>query len=195
MRKKGICKGFTVVENRDSNIKTVMVSVLFDDEADVQEIEYPQNGFDRPPYEGCLVYAEDTDTSWPYISGIDDNTESDTDAGDHTTYAVKDEKRVAAIRQTKDGMFEFRPDDSVESKDFLVRYTELEKAYLDLQAKHNALCGVVTAMYTAAGAVPPVPPVIGSVLKDVFTSASSVSTTCLSTMPLTPAKITEMLVP
>lgn len=131
-----------VRENRDDEKKSLLLTCELSQEGDDQTVErYGQSGEDYNPPNDSTVIVLAAGTSWKIAVACDDGIESITEPGERQLYSSDSGTKKATVYFKKDGKLQLQ--DGLGTADFAVRFLELEAAYNQLKADHDAAMSVL----------------------------------------------------
>lgn len=194
MLRLGRVTGSEITTNRDGedNVRLLQVEITEDD--DVQTVEQIRgSGDDQVPFEDTSVIIADLGSAWKIALGIDDGVEPTmTVEGERQIYSYDILRTIKAfIRLLVDGTIHINGD-----ADNAVRYAELETAFNQLKADHDALVNVIN-LHTHWVSSPAAPTSLPITPPPEFTPATppgGVPGVQPSTADITPAKVDDVKV-
>lgn len=139
MAQIGIVTGREIIENKDSEQKSLMLQVELSEEEDVQTVElYKQAGEDYSPPNDSTVVIIDISGSFKVGVAVDDNIESVVDPGERLLYSSDNEIKKATIYLKKDGIIELNGD-----TDFAVAFNDLKTAFDQLKSDFDDAMDII----------------------------------------------------
>ena len=137
----GTVRGREIRPNRNGGADVLLLQVEVSDADDIQTVELmTQAGDESSPPDGSRVILVQLGPAWVVAVAADDLIPPDIDAGERRVYSQDGGAREASIYWRTSGQLELNG-----TGDFAVRFTALETAFNELQAKFNAHTGHVVS--------------------------------------------------
>jgi phage gp45-like len=147
----GEIKGRDIGPNRDGDHDVLLLDVELTEPDDVQTVEWmAHTGDDINPPDGSKVVVVSLGDAWQVAISADDLIAPTVEPGERELYSSQGGTRKATVRLHRDGKVDIQadgkarltllPDGTIElngNQDYLVRFSALEKAFNELQKKHN----------------------------------------------------------